>query len=214
MRGSDAIEAALALYRQPSLVRQVQKSPLPSGMTEVLRIAAGSKEEATAPAAELGTEGLELFSACQFFLQTMLFYHDVDDFRVLGLKRDATPAQLKDHKRLVLKWLHPDRNRNSWENKLFNRAMDAGTRLEAALAENDVKVIVPTRESRSRSHVRRERWQATQRQHRKNYVWQATFLTFKRKFVLAMLVIGLGGLVVFSSDHGSHYPLMFDEASN
>jgi hypothetical protein len=214
MQGSDAIEAVLALYRQPGLARQMEHAELPAGMIDVLRIAAGPLEDVQGLAHYLGADAQELFDASLFFLQTSLFHPRASDARIMALGVDATATQLRDHKRLILKWLHPDRNRNNWENKLFNRALDAATRLEHAFSEDfpvDLSAQVPRN---SALHVRRRKWQLAQQQHRMHNVWHGFFSKLKRKTLLVLVLGCLVGGVIFSFDVLPHRVVTLNEAAN
>lgn len=214
MQGSDAIEAALALYRQPSLARQMEHAELPAGMIDVLRVAAAPLEDVQGSADDLGADAQELFDACLFFLQTALFYPGANDARIMALGADAIPAQLRDHKRLILKWLHPDRNRNNWENKLFNRALDAATRLEQAFSEG-LPIDLTTRVPRNSAlRERRQKWILVQRQRRMHNVWQGFFSKLKRKALLVLVLGCLVGGAILSFDILPHRIFTLNEAAN
>jgi hypothetical protein len=214
MQGSDAIEAALALYRQPSLARQMEHAELPAGMIDVLRVAAAPLEDTQSVADDLGADAQELFDASLFFLQTSLFHPGANDARIMALGADATPAQLRDHKRLLLKWLHPDRNRNNWENKLFNRALDAATRLEHAFCEG-LPIDLTAQVSRNSAlRARRKEWRLAQQQRRMHNVWRGFFFKLKRKALLILVLGCLVGGVIFSFEVLPHRVFTLNEAAN
>ena len=135
MQRDDAVAVALKFQQLPALAASAYLRPLPQGMTAVLRIAARLDEaEIEGAAAGVGVQPEELYVACAGFLRHALFHARADDYRVLGLTPGATAKQIQEHKRLLLSWLHPDRNTKRWEQPLFRRVSDAAARLQAAAA--------------------------------------------------------------------------------
>lgn len=105
-----AIEIALDLARMPALARILIDSPLPVRITELMRIAAASPQECQDAAAATGEPVQAVIEAARFYLQQLLFRADADCYRVLGLQPGASRATARSHMRLLLQWLHPDRN--------------------------------------------------------------------------------------------------------
>ena len=137
-----ALKNALLVYRQPVLARTMVRIELPLGIKDVLRVAAEGLDRATLLAQSHGATPQELHSACLVYLQSVVFDQGATDSRLLGLSNIVTQRELRDNKRLILKWLHPDRNHNSWESKLFLRIDAAAKRLELALLNENSVVIV------------------------------------------------------------------------
>ena len=129
------LKSAIALYRQPLLARRMESAKLPGGMGQVLRVAAGGLDHAEIYSAECGASAKEIYESALFFLRTVVMHQNASDARVLALYEPIDVEQLRNHKRLMLKWLHPDRNHNSWESKLFLRVKTALSRLEGASKE-------------------------------------------------------------------------------
>ena len=125
MQTRNALDIALQLYRQPALARKVRRESLPPRVLSVIKIAAGSEEEIEQPAEHTPEEIREIREAAVFFLQNCLFQSGGDSYRVLGVERDASSEQMLAHKRWLLKWLHPDRNRNAWEAAYLQRVLAA-----------------------------------------------------------------------------------------
>lgn len=144
---NQALRSALAVYRQPAQARRMEQLPLPLGIADVLRIAAEGIGTAAQHAAAAGSTSHELHAAAIFYLETILFHPSASDARLLALSVPIDRARLRDHKRLILKWLHPDRNHNAWENKLFLKVEAAASRLESAL-ENGQLIEEPRYNSR------------------------------------------------------------------
>ena len=125
MQERNALDIALELYRQPTLARKVRRDGLPPRVLSVIKIAAGSEEELEMPAGHSSGETREIREAAIFFLQNCLFQPGGDNYRVLGVEHDATIEQMRLHKRWLLKWLHPDLNRNKWEAAYLQRVLAA-----------------------------------------------------------------------------------------
>ena len=90
-----AWQQARALQDAPETLFALRAAPLPEGMTALIRLAsAGGPEADTAGA----------------YLQAVCLYAGSPPWRCLGLAPGADPALAKEHHRLLIKWLHPDRN--------------------------------------------------------------------------------------------------------
>jgi hypothetical protein len=105
-----AIDLALDLARMPALGRVPVAPPLPPNIIDVMRIAAASPEECHDAAVSTGEPPEVLIEAARFYLQQQLFRADADAYRVLGIQQGTSRAVARDHMRLLLQWLHPDRN--------------------------------------------------------------------------------------------------------
>jgi hypothetical protein len=125
MQTRNALDIALQVYRQPALVRQVRSSSLPPRVLSVIKIAAGSDEDLQLPAAHVPEKTQEIRDAAIFFLQNCLFQSGGDSYRVLGVEPGTPVDEIRLHKRWLLKWLHPDLNRNTWEAAYLQRVLAA-----------------------------------------------------------------------------------------
>lgn len=122
-RSRPAIEIALDLKAMPSLAKVVRRRPLPPQVTPLIRIAAGAREQAQEFAVKYGFTENYVREACIFFLHEAVLFTGADSHRTLGLDQNATPEEIREHKRWLLMWLHPDRNDNRWETALFQRVV-------------------------------------------------------------------------------------------
>jgi hypothetical protein len=145
MNTRGAVELALDLYRHPIKVTAARKSALPADILALIRIVAGSDDEMAALDLPDVKSPTEMREAAAFFMQQVMFQKDNDSHRILGLNSKSTAQQIKDHKRLLLKWLHPDRNQNKWERVYFQRVLHAAEKLEGNSTNALVPVELPTK---------------------------------------------------------------------
>jgi hypothetical protein len=137
-----ALDIALDLMHRPLMARMVQSAPLPPGMIDVIKIAAG--EPPPCDHARLGDgQGQDTIrQAAVLYLQQALFIGKGDDYRALGLTPGAAREQVREHKRWLLKWLHPDRNPSKWESQLFLRVVRAAEELEKRTIDEAQRTVV------------------------------------------------------------------------
>ena len=127
---AEALELALWLYRAPAHRNALIGRPLPDGVGHLLRIATGAEDALAAGSRITGESAPVVLEAVRFYLQQVLFHENADAYRVLGLQRDATPAQAREHHRLLQHWLHPDRRgSDDWETVFAGRVNRAWTQL-------------------------------------------------------------------------------------
>ncbi len=130
MGDRSALEIAIDLFHRPIAVRDYRHAPLPRDVLTVIRIAAGSEIETSKFGPDQTRRAREIREACGFYVQQILFHTKADPYRMLGLAPGAEPRLVQDHKRMLLKWLHPDRNPNKWEQALFQRVIQAAAHIE------------------------------------------------------------------------------------
>jgi hypothetical protein len=119
----DAIAAALAMLRNPRLLRLAQRGHLPRGMTLLLEVAAGEAAALAAAHSMTSRSEATLQKAAGFFIEQVLLSRQSDNYRVLGSSPDAPAAELRRHMALLLKWLHPDLFQSSGGDKGFHRSV-------------------------------------------------------------------------------------------
>lgn len=95
MTDTTAWQQATALRDAPERLFALRAAPLPEGMTALIRLASTDGPEADTAGA---------------YLQAVCLYAGSPPWRCLGLAPGADPALAKEHHRLLIKWLHPDRN--------------------------------------------------------------------------------------------------------
>src|SRR5689334_13903953 len=109
-----AIDMALDLARMPTFARSMSAAPLPSGVLEVICIAAEDPEACRAASLATGMSKEALVETARVYLQQVLFGPGGDSYRTLGLRQGESRATARVHLNWLLQWLHPDRN-GGWD---------------------------------------------------------------------------------------------------
>lgn len=124
------IALALAFHRAPTQHADLLhgRTPLPPGVDALLKLAGGSAPD---PVHAALASPDELKSAAMFFIEQVLFRHDVSYYRVLGVEPGASLDQIKEHHRLLMRVFHPDRDNHAddWKGAFAARINLAYTNL-------------------------------------------------------------------------------------
>ena len=115
MASGDALDQALAAFRDPSRVPELRERPLADEVILVLRVAAGDQSALAIARQRTDDADEQLLEAAIFYLQQVLFTPTANAYRVLGCRVDAAQDRLRENYRWLIKWLHPDRNADQWE---------------------------------------------------------------------------------------------------
>jgi hypothetical protein len=198
MAGRTALKLAVDLLHVPAQVRLIRSEPLPDGVVLLLRIAAG-EADAEREAVALTRRSVETIRrAAAFFIEQILFAPDADSYRVLGVDAGASAAELRRNAGLLLKWLHPDRDRHDPRAVFASRVTGAWNDLKtperrAAYDAQHRKANSGRRDSKAGARSRRKNHLAialARRRARQREAWlayQAGKLGFFRR-ALAMLL--------------------------
>jgi hypothetical protein len=127
-----ALHHALELAERPSLAGIMRQQALPPDVITLIRIAAGSPETLAEEAARTGRSQKTIRDAAVLYLQQVLFHQGADAYRILGLAPGAPQEELGQHMRLLMKWLHPDRDRGDWESAFAERVSGAWDLVKSA----------------------------------------------------------------------------------
>lgn len=116
---SAIVALALALHHSPPRHAELIRggATLPPSVGVLLRLAGGAPPQEMDPELATLAPPSELRSAALFFIEQVLFQRDADHYRLLGLSQGATPEQVKEHHRLLMRLFHPDRERQTDERK-------------------------------------------------------------------------------------------------
>ncbi len=137
-----ALEQALAYYRAPAQLAGAASRPLPGEMLNVLRIAAGDEAMLERAATATGELPDTVREAAIFYVQQVLFAPGSDHYRLLGVSADAPEAQIKEHYRWLVRWLHPDRDQDDWDSVYADRITTAWQSLRTPARRHDYNTEV------------------------------------------------------------------------
>jgi hypothetical protein len=139
MSAPSALQQAIRLRDQPALLTDLQRAPLPPDMGGLIRIATG--DAAASESERMAAAG---------FLEQICLHADADPRRRLALLAHDDLLVARTHHRLLIKWLHPDRNPD--HQVLAERVNSAWTSLKnpvpMAPAEFPDMAVMPVRRSR------------------------------------------------------------------
>lgn len=135
MARRQAIDIALDGAGKPEAFSMLAVAPLPDGVKSLLRIVAeGEWRDASTEHAYRSHGPEQVRAASAAFLAAVLFDRRADAYRVLGLAPGAPADDVRDNKRLLLKWLHPDRNPRPEERALLAHVIEAAEAIESGRA--------------------------------------------------------------------------------
>ncbi|MEO8002593.1 MAG: DnaJ domain-containing protein [Arenimonas sp.] len=123
-----ALEQALTFISRTDLIASARQQALPNGVTELLKISSGDQECLLAAQESSRHSQEDVRHAAEFYVQQILFAPESDHYRILGVDSDDAEAKIKLHYRLLVRWLHPDKNSSDWEvvfSERINRAWHA-----------------------------------------------------------------------------------------
>ncbi len=103
-----ALRVALDLAAAPSRRRQLRNSPLPEGVTFLLRIVTDDLGAIESSANRMQEFPQKLRKAAAFYIEQVLLTPNADSYRVLGARRSATVAELRRNLAFLCKWLHSE----------------------------------------------------------------------------------------------------------
>lgn len=108
--GIRLLELAIALRRNPTYAAGITPvSELPQGMEFLLRVANGDAEQLAWSIQNTHASEDEIKQAAIGFIEKIAFWPGADNYRVLCLNPWATPVDIKEHYRLLIRLFHPDR---------------------------------------------------------------------------------------------------------
>jgi cobalamin biosynthesis Mg chelatase CobN len=197
----------VAARRQPARLASFRNMALPGDLLTIIKLAAKDGPTVSEIAALKNDDPDLLCQAAQLSLREVITYAGHDAYRTLCLRNDAHPDLLKQHRRWLLKWLHPDVNTSRWEAALFQKVSTAADTLEkAASSPQPAPSSQPSRQKNARSstpktvpskstslhgaakktkgNLSAQAKKATQRQHHET-------ITRVRNFAIALVVLAV-----------------------
>jgi hypothetical protein len=150
-----ALHHALELAEQPAIAGMMRKQPLPADVVTLIRIAANSEDDLSSAVTRTGRPAEFIRSAATLYLQQVLLHPSADAYRTLGVTPGAAQEELSQHMRLLMKWLHPDRDRGDWESAFAERVSGAWDKLKTPERRAQYDLDHPVAPQRSDSRRRR-----------------------------------------------------------
>jgi hypothetical protein len=144
-----ALRIAINLVHLPSLLRKIRSGPLPEGVLLLLRIASGDRNAENEAVALTSRTVVEIRQAAIFFIEQVLLHPDADSYNVLGANPRATNEELRRNMALLLKWLHPDLNRQTERSLHAQRVTMAWNDLKTPVRRSAYDERLSTREKGS-----------------------------------------------------------------
>lgn len=120
-----SITVALQLAHLPGLARQLRGRPLPDDILDLIKVAGSCQDTCSKLALATGQEPEVIRAAAAHYLHLVLLYPGASSERVLGLSGAVPHEVMLQHKRWLLRWLHPDRNGDVWESAHLARVLKA-----------------------------------------------------------------------------------------
>jgi hypothetical protein len=148
------------LVHFPAQARSLRLAPVPDGVLILLRIVAGDEEAINAATQWAGRSRDAVYEAAVFFIEQILLYPSADSYRVLGGTPEHTTSELRRNMALLLRWLHPDRDRQGERSILAARVTRAWGDLKtedrrtAYDRSRCISLTKPLGQRRRRSHQR------------------------------------------------------------
>ena len=121
-----ALFGALGLASTPGFAQRVGRQPLPQGVLELIKVAAGCEETLRQAVALTGREPEAVKAAATFYLRHALFFEGADPHRMLGVGAGAGREEMRLHMRWLMIWLHPDHARGAVRRIRSRRRSPAG----------------------------------------------------------------------------------------
>lgn len=151
-----AVLHAIDAFKNPSRYRARRDLVAPEGMLDVIKIAAGDDPTLARVSGEMDEPTDVVAEAARHYLLLHLLDPRAQGVKLLGLNPGCTAEMVKEHKRWILKWLHPDRNPSKWESSLFAKIStlkldDTGSR---PVLDNKTSTLRDSSRKSSKSHSR------------------------------------------------------------
>jgi hypothetical protein len=124
------LRVAIDLFHRPTQARRARNAPLPGDM-HILLLVVTEDQAATEHAATItGRTGGSLKDAASFYIEQTMLTRGSDSYRILGSTPEAPAHELRRNMILLLKWLHPDSQRQADRSVFAQRVLSAWSDLK------------------------------------------------------------------------------------
>lgn len=122
----------------------------------LIKVAARDPQTVTTCGEHFGSPDEELIEAAQMLLNTALRSGTSVRNAVLAITPDATGDMRRQHKRWLMKWLHPDVNKSAWETAILADVINLYARSDGdpVLAGGD-EVVAKTIKARTHRNLKK-----------------------------------------------------------
>lgn len=120
-----ALDCAFALARTPALAAGMRSQALPGDVKVLLSVVAREAGALDHAVRFSGMSGDDILAAAELYVQQVMLHPKADSRRALGIGLDCDRNTARAHMRLLMTWLHPDRNENAWRSAFAHRVLAA-----------------------------------------------------------------------------------------
>ena len=117
-------------YHAPSRMRSYRRAELRDDIHFLLLIVSGDLEAEREAVLITGRTVSTVRKAAEFFVEQVLFIPEADAYRILGAHPSMSSHELRKNMALILRWLHPDVNKNEQQRDYSRRVTAAWNQLK------------------------------------------------------------------------------------
>lgn len=156
---NQALSAALALMTTRNLLEDMRRHDLPADVSFLFRILADEAGAIEMAQGMFAYSPAQLKDAAEFYVKEVVLYAQAPPLRMLGFNAMASRTEMRDRLRLLMLWLHPDRQKANWQQFYAARVLTAwrtvqsnsGTKASAVLSQSQPARHSPARRPRAPS---------------------------------------------------------------
>lgn len=125
MNANRALDAALALARNPALAPVMRRQAPPPGVTVLLQMLSGDDMLVGDAARAARIDRATLLICVERYVQETMLFPGAPPRRVLGVSEGSSVAEMRGHLKLLMMWLHPDQSDDPWRAAFASRVLEA-----------------------------------------------------------------------------------------
>ena len=156
MPANRALDAAIALARNPTLAAGMRCQPLPEDIKLLLGILAADADALTEARRITGFPQNELAPIIESYVLKVMLFRGASSRRVLGVESNAERHEIRRNLRYLLNWLHPDKNASIWHAAFARRVIVAWRSIDRG--QDDGEPSGPTSKAHRSRYPQRLPW--------------------------------------------------------